>query len=73
VEEHVAGDAAEDGPRQASPPVGPNDDERLVDLMYGVIAAFLAYAGAGEAYGLDALIEKTEVVRRTPALRYVLG
>jgi thiosulfate dehydrogenase (quinone) large subunit len=42
-------------------------------LMYGIVAAFLAYAGAGEAYGLDAIIEKTEAVRRAPALRYVLG
>lgn len=42
-------------------------------LMYGVVAAFLAYAAAGEAYGLDGIIEKTETVRRAPALRYVLG
>ncbi len=41
--------------------------------MYGIVAAFLAYAGAGEYYGLDAIIEKTEAIRRTPALRYVLG
>jgi thiosulfate dehydrogenase (quinone) large subunit len=42
-------------------------------FMYGLVAAFLAYAGAGEAYGIDALVEKTEFVRRAPALRYVLG
>ena len=42
-------------------------------FMYGVIAAFLAYSGAGEHYGIDALISKTETVRRAPALRYVLG
>jgi thiosulfate dehydrogenase [quinone] large subunit len=42
-------------------------------LMYGVVAAFLAYAGAGEAYGLDAIIERTPLVRAQPKLRYVLG
>jgi thiosulfate dehydrogenase (quinone) large subunit len=42
-------------------------------LMYGVVAAFLAWAAAGQAYGLDGIIERTETVRRTPALRYVLG
>jgi thiosulfate dehydrogenase (quinone) large subunit len=42
-------------------------------FMYGLVAAFLAYAGAGSSYGLDAIIEKTEFVRRAPALRYVLG
>ena len=42
-------------------------------FMYAVVAAFLTYAGAGEFYGLDAIIEKTETVRRAPALRYVLG
>ncbi|HEY3523414.1 MAG TPA: DoxX family protein [Candidatus Limnocylindrales bacterium] len=42
-------------------------------FLYAIVAAFLAYAGAGEAYGLDAIIEKTETVRRAPALRYVLG
>jgi thiosulfate dehydrogenase (quinone) large subunit len=42
-------------------------------LMYGIVAAFLAYAGAGDSYGLDAIIEKTEMARRAPALRYVLG
>jgi len=42
-------------------------------FLYGIVAAFLAYAGAGEYYGIDAIIEKTETVRRAPALRYVLG
>ena len=42
-------------------------------LMYGVVALALAIVGAGEYYGLDALIEKTSWVEHTPALRYVLG
>jgi thiosulfate dehydrogenase [quinone] large subunit len=42
-------------------------------FMYGIVAAFLAYAGAGEAYGLDAIIERTPIVRSQPKLRYVLG
>lgn len=42
-------------------------------FMYALIAAFLTYAGAGEHYGLDGIIEQTAAVRRTPALRYVLG
>jgi hypothetical protein len=28
---------------------------------------------AGEVYGLDALVNDTPIVKRTPALRYVLG
>ena len=42
-------------------------------FMYGVVAAFLGLVGAGEYYGLDALIEKTELVSRNHVLRYVLG
>jgi thiosulfate dehydrogenase [quinone] large subunit len=42
-------------------------------FLYGIVAAFLAYAAAGEAYGLDAIIERTAVVKRAPQLRYVLG
>ena len=42
-------------------------------FLYGIVAAFLAYAAAGEVYGLDALVERTPLVRRQPELRYVLG
>lgn len=42
-------------------------------FMYGIVSAFVAYAAAGEAYGLDALIERTPTVSEHPRLRYVLG
>ena len=42
-------------------------------FMYGIVAAFLAYAGAGETFGLDAIIERTPLVLSQPKLRYVLG
>jgi thiosulfate dehydrogenase [quinone] large subunit len=42
-------------------------------FLYGTVAAFLVYARAGEVFGLDAIIERTEIVKRTPQLRYVLG
>jgi thiosulfate dehydrogenase [quinone] large subunit len=42
-------------------------------FLYGIVAAFLAYAAAGEAYGLDALIEKMRVIAQHPRLRLVLG
>ncbi|MFL5757352.1 MAG: DoxX family protein [Chloroflexota bacterium] len=42
-------------------------------FLYAVVAGFLAYAGAGEYYGLDAIIERTATVRNSPALKYVLG
>lgn len=42
-------------------------------FLYGIVAAFLAYAAAGEAYGFDALIEKAKVVTEHPRLRLVLG
>ena len=37
-------------------------------FVYGAVALFLAYARAGDAYGLDALIEKTTFVKRSPAV-----
>ena len=37
-------------------------------FIYGAVALFLAYARAGDAYGLDALIEKTTFVKRSPAV-----
>jgi len=42
-------------------------------FMYGAIALVLGLIGAGEYYGLDALIEKTTWFSHTPSLRYVLG
>ena len=42
-------------------------------FLYGILAAFVAYAKAGEAYGMDAYIDKTETVKAHPSLRYVLG
>lgn len=41
-------------------------------LMYGAVAAFLAYVGAG-AYALDTVIERSAITTRIPAVRYVLG
>jgi thiosulfate dehydrogenase [quinone] large subunit len=43
-------------------------------LLYGIVALYLAYAAAGETWGLDGIIERTTpIIRRAPALRYVLG
>jgi thiosulfate dehydrogenase [quinone] large subunit len=42
-------------------------------FLYGIVAAFIAYAAAGEAYGLDALIDRTKPIVEHPRLRYVLG
>jgi thiosulfate dehydrogenase [quinone] large subunit len=42
-------------------------------LLYAAVALYLAYAQAGLAYGLDAIIEKTEIVTHRPALQYLLG
>jgi thiosulfate dehydrogenase (quinone) large subunit len=42
-------------------------------FMYGIVSAFIAYAAAGEAYGIDALVGRTRTVTQHPRLRYVLG
>ncbi len=42
-------------------------------VLYAAVALYLVYAQAGLAYGIDALIEKTEVVTHRPALHYLLG
>ena len=42
-------------------------------MLYAAVALYLAYAEAGLAYGLDAIIEKSEVVVHRPALHYLLG
>jgi thiosulfate dehydrogenase (quinone) large subunit len=42
-------------------------------VLYAAVALYLAYAEAGLVYGVDAVIEKTEVVAHRPALHYLLG
>ena len=42
-------------------------------FMYGAIALVLGLVGAGEYYGLDALIAKTRWFEHAPAMRFVLG
>jgi thiosulfate dehydrogenase [quinone] large subunit len=43
-------------------------------FMYGTLALYLAYAAAGETWGLDGIIERaTPIITRAPVLRYVLG
>lgn len=42
-------------------------------LILAISAAVLALVAAGEVFGLDAYVERTRVVKRAPALRYVLG
>jgi thiosulfate dehydrogenase (quinone) large subunit len=41
--------------------------------VLAVITLALGIIGAGEFFGLDAIVEKTPIIRRAPALRYVLG
>jgi thiosulfate dehydrogenase [quinone] large subunit len=41
--------------------------------LYAAVALYLAYAQAGLTFGLDAIIEKTEIVTHRPALHYLLG
>ena len=42
-------------------------------FVYMVLSAFVAYASAGRIVGLDGVLEKSELARRTPALRLVIG
>jgi thiosulfate dehydrogenase (quinone) large subunit len=42
-------------------------------VLYAAVALYVAYAHAGLAYGLDALIEKTQIVIHRPALQQLLG
>jgi thiosulfate dehydrogenase (quinone) large subunit len=41
--------------------------------VLAIVTLGLGILGAGEFYGLDALVESTPIVKRAPALRYVLG
>lgn len=52
------------------------------DFAHGIVNAtsflalvtlFLGVIRAGEVYGLDAIVDEQPIVKRTPALRYVLG
>jgi thiosulfate dehydrogenase [quinone] large subunit len=42
-------------------------------LVYAILTASMGVMAAGKVFGLDAIIEKTEFVRKAPVLRYVLG
>jgi thiosulfate dehydrogenase [quinone] large subunit len=42
-------------------------------FLYGAVAAFIAVAAPVQAFAVDKVIETTALVRRAPALRYVLG
>lgn len=39
----------------------------------GIVTLIVGIIRAGEVYGVDAMIGETPIVKRTPALRYVLG
>jgi thiosulfate dehydrogenase [quinone] large subunit len=42
-------------------------------FLYGIVSLFVAYSGAGEAYGLDAFIDKAKIVTEHPRLKLVLS
>lgn len=42
-------------------------------FVYMLLAAVVAYASAGRVFGVDAILEKTDLVRRRPRLKLVLG
>jgi len=41
--------------------------------LIGLTSLILGVIRAGEVYGLDAIVDEQPIVKRTPALRYVLG
>jgi thiosulfate dehydrogenase [quinone] large subunit len=41
--------------------------------VLAIVALALGIIGAGEYFGLDAIVERIPVVKRAAALRYVLG
>ena len=41
--------------------------------VLAIVTLSLGIIGAGEFFGLDAIVETTPIVKRAPALRYVLG
>ena len=42
-------------------------------VVLAIASMVLGVVRAGEIYGLDAIVEKQPIVKRTPALRFVLG
>lgn len=42
-----------------------------IQLLYAAVSGFLAYVHAGRYFGLDGILERSDVIRRTPALRFV--
>src|SRR5205823_15095756 len=41
--------------------------------LLAIVTLALGIIGACEFFGLDAIVEKTQIISRPPALRYVLG
>lgn len=41
--------------------------------VLAIVTLALGIIGAGEYFGLDAIVDETPIVKRSPALRYVLG
>ena len=41
--------------------------------MLAVVTLFLGVIRAGEAFGIDAIVDEQPIVKKTPVLRYVLG
>jgi thiosulfate dehydrogenase [quinone] large subunit len=41
--------------------------------LMAIVTAALGLIGAGEAFGLDAVVDQTPIVKRVPVLRYVLA
>jgi thiosulfate dehydrogenase [quinone] large subunit len=42
-------------------------------LTYALVTATIGYLGAGRVWGLDGVLERTILVVKAPALRYLLG
>jgi thiosulfate dehydrogenase (quinone) large subunit len=42
-------------------------------VMLAIVSLILGVIRAGEVYGLDAIVDEQPIVKRAPALRYVLG
>ncbi len=43
------------------------------DAIYAILLVTLGIMGAGKVFGLDAILERTEFVKKVPVLNYVLG
>jgi thiosulfate dehydrogenase [quinone] large subunit len=43
------------------------------DAIYAILLVCVGFMGAGKVFGLDAILEKTEFVKKAPILHYVLG